>query len=261
MPGRSHSTDAQQLHSEPRYRQLARILADAIAEGEEGDYPPGSQLPSETELLERYAVSRNTVRQAVAELRRMGLAVSQQGKGTYVRQEPEQTHAIKRTLIRKGKRLELGHPGFAKAETVTVTRGHARGIIARLIGRGAIHTLTAERLIIDEDTGVRAAALSVIPFDIADEVPALAERPDAHPEELYAMLTAAGHTLSFWENVTARSARPDEQAALGMADTILITHRVTEDQNGRALLVEELRMSAESASLSYRITPTTPKRG
>lgn len=260
MPGRSHST-AQPLHSEPRYRQLARILADAIAEGEEGEYPPGSQLPSETELLERYAVSRNTVRQAVAELRRMGLAVSQQGKGTYVRQEPEQTHAIKRTLIRKGKRLELGHPGFAKAETATVTRGHARGIIAHLIGRGAIHTLTAERLIVDEETGVRAAALSVIPFDIADEVPALAERPDAHPEELYAMLTAAGHTLSFWENVTARASRPDEQAALGMADTILITHRVTEDQDGRALLVEELRMSAESASLSYRITPTTPKRG
>ncbi|MER8159466.1 GntR family transcriptional regulator [Streptomyces sp. NPDC094472] len=258
MPGR-HST-AQPLHSEPRYRQLARILADAIAEGEEGDYPPGSQLPSETELLERYAVSRNTVRQAVAELRRMGLAVSQQGKGTYVRQEPEQTHAIKRTLIRKGKRLELGHPGFAKAETVTVTRGHARGTIARLIGRGAIHTLTAERLIIDEETGVRAAAISVIPFDIADEVPALADRPDAHPEELYAMLTAAGHKLDFWETVTARSARPDEQAAL-MADTILITHRVTEDQDGRALLVEELRMSAESASLSYRITPTTPKRG
>ncbi len=44
-----------------------------------------------------------------------------------------------------------------------------------------------------EDIEAKRQALGWGPFGIADEVPALAERPDAHLEELYAMLTAAGY--------------------------------------------------------------------
>ncbi|QKV94712.1 GntR family transcriptional regulator [Streptomyces sp. NA02950] len=255
------ASSAQQLTSEPRYLQLARILAAEISKGEGGGYPPGSQLPSETELLERYGVSRNTVRQAIAELRRMGLAASHQGKGTFVRREDAPALVIKRTLIRRGKTLVMGHQ-FEVAEEPTVTRDHASGTVASLLGRGPVHTITAERLLRDPETGVRAAHKTVIPFDVADQVPALAERPDAHPPELYAMLADKGLTLTWWETVTARAARPDERAALSTdADTILITYRVTQDQDGRALLVEELRMSAAAINPTYRITPTTPARG
>ncbi|WP_431776526.1 GntR family transcriptional regulator [Streptomyces cucumeris] len=250
-----------QLTSDPRYLQLARILATEISKGDQGDYPPGSQLPSETSLLERYGVSRNTVRQAVAELRRMGLAVSHQGKGTFVRGEDAPALVIKRTLIRRGRTLVMGHQ-FDVAEEPTITRDHASGTIARLLGRGPVHTIMAERLLRDPETGARAAHRSVIPFDVADQVPALAERPDAHPPELYSMCTDAGLTLEWWETVTGRTARPDERAALSIdADTILITYRVTQDQDGRALLVEELRMSAAAITPMYRITPTTPARG
>ena len=69
----------------PVYQQLADQLAEDIANGV---YAPGSKLPSETELIETYGVSRPTVRQAGAELRKMGLVVSEHGKGSFVRQRP-----------------------------------------------------------------------------------------------------------------------------------------------------------------------------
>lgn len=49
-----------------------------------GVYPPGSYLPGETTLAEKYSVSRNTLRQALAILNEDGLIIKSQGKGTVV---------------------------------------------------------------------------------------------------------------------------------------------------------------------------------
>jgi DNA-binding FadR family transcriptional regulator len=51
---------------------------------QEGTWPPGSKLPSESELLQAFGVSRVTVRSAVQRLRGLGIVVSHQGKGTFV---------------------------------------------------------------------------------------------------------------------------------------------------------------------------------
>src|SRR4051794_41150684 len=59
-----------------RYEQIAGELRDAIVHG---DYPIGSQLPSEAALASRYDASRGTVRQAVAVLVSEGLVGSRQG--------------------------------------------------------------------------------------------------------------------------------------------------------------------------------------
>uniref|UniRef100_UPI003F4966D4 GntR family transcriptional regulator n=1 Tax=Streptosporangium sp. CA-235898 TaxID=3240073 RepID=UPI003F4966D4 len=68
---------------EPPYKAIARALAADIANGV---IPPGGQLPSETELRERHGgVARDTVRAAVAELARLGLTVTRQTVGTFVR--------------------------------------------------------------------------------------------------------------------------------------------------------------------------------
>ncbi|WP_169983545.1 GntR family transcriptional regulator [Microbispora sp. H10836] len=65
-----------------RYQLIARELRRRI---ERGDLGPGDLLPSEAELRWLYDASRNTVRQAFAELEREGLIVSRQGKGRFVR--------------------------------------------------------------------------------------------------------------------------------------------------------------------------------
>lgn len=67
---------------EPRYRQLARILREAI---ERGDLAPGSLVPSEAALVQEHGVSRETARRAVALLRNEGKIVTEPGRGSYVR--------------------------------------------------------------------------------------------------------------------------------------------------------------------------------
>lgn len=50
---------------EPFYLQLARLVEDAIGQGE---FSPGGKLPGETELCRRYDLARSTVREALRAL-------------------------------------------------------------------------------------------------------------------------------------------------------------------------------------------------
>jgi GntR family transcriptional regulator, transcriptional repressor for pyruvate dehydrogenase complex len=54
-----------------------------------GDLAPGAKLPSESELIEEYAVSRTVVREAVTRLRAEGLVETHQGRGSFVLAVPE----------------------------------------------------------------------------------------------------------------------------------------------------------------------------
>src|SRR6202050_2316392 len=58
------------------YRKVADDIKAAIAGG---GYAAGNRLPSESELAERYSVSRGTVRQAFAALRADGIIASRRG--------------------------------------------------------------------------------------------------------------------------------------------------------------------------------------
>lgn len=66
----------------PFYLQLEELLLGRISSGE---WPPGGQIPTESELCEQYRVSRVTVRQALARLVQRGLLSRGRGKGTFVR--------------------------------------------------------------------------------------------------------------------------------------------------------------------------------
>ncbi|SDC92692.1 DNA-binding transcriptional regulator, MocR family, contains an aminotransferase domain [Paenibacillus sp. UNCCL117] len=65
----------------PLYQQIADDLEKRIAYGE---FPPGSQLPSERKLAEQLGVNRSTVILAYSELRSLGIIESQTGSGTRV---------------------------------------------------------------------------------------------------------------------------------------------------------------------------------
>ena len=65
----------------PMYRQIAEDLRTSI---ESGELAPGSQLPTELELRDRYGASRNTVRDAIKWLINLGLVATRPGQGTFV---------------------------------------------------------------------------------------------------------------------------------------------------------------------------------
>src|SRR5258707_9372037 len=67
----------------PLYERVESVLAGDIADG---SLPPETQLPSEDGLVERFKVSRTTVRKAIQNLVERGLVEVRRGKGTFVTQ-------------------------------------------------------------------------------------------------------------------------------------------------------------------------------
>lgn len=64
------------------YQSIAAELRQSI---ESGEFPPGSRLPGERELAERFRVSRVTIREAEIALEAQGWLAIKTGSGVYVR--------------------------------------------------------------------------------------------------------------------------------------------------------------------------------
>lgn len=76
----------------PPFQQVANSLRAAIRTRK---FEPGDQLPSYSELAERFSVSPMTVQKAIAILRDEGLLISRQGKGSFVRQRTERAVGLR----------------------------------------------------------------------------------------------------------------------------------------------------------------------
>lgn len=59
---------------------------------EKGSFPPGSRLPGERDLAEKFGVSRMTVREAEIALEAVGLLDIRIGSGVYVKRPPASAH-------------------------------------------------------------------------------------------------------------------------------------------------------------------------
>ena len=71
--------------SSPRRSALSEQVISALrAQISSGEWPVGSRIPTEPELVEQLGVARNTVREAVRALAHNGLLDIRQGSGTYV---------------------------------------------------------------------------------------------------------------------------------------------------------------------------------
>lgn len=68
--------------------QLTRTLTERIASG---NYPVGSRLPSEQEMISEFGVSRTVVRETIANLRASGRIATRQGAGAFVLQKEART--------------------------------------------------------------------------------------------------------------------------------------------------------------------------
>src|ERR1700742_2575003 len=78
-----------------RYLQVARTLRKEIVDGV---YPVGSQLPTEHELCERFAVSRYTIREALRRLREDNLVSSRPRTGTLVVPRPSSESYVQHVM-------------------------------------------------------------------------------------------------------------------------------------------------------------------
>jgi DNA-binding GntR family transcriptional regulator len=72
-------------YAPPKY---AQVVAEIQRRIESGEYPPGTLLPSEHQLVDAFGVSRPTIVKALSSLRQDGWIDTQQGRGSFVRGRP-----------------------------------------------------------------------------------------------------------------------------------------------------------------------------
>ena len=214
------------------------LLADVVRDGLRrmvitGRYPPGSRLPNEDALAERFAVSRATIREAVRGLVEEGYLARRQGSGTYVTARP---------LLRNSLDTNFSYTSYL--ESIGVRAGR------RILGLSTIPApaTVAEQLHLDAGDPIvelrrvrtadgRPAVYSVdhLPGDIVD-----AERDrDALSGSIYAMLAGLGYPVRHGEAVVAPASADAQLASvLEVAAGTLLQHlqQVDVDAAGRRVM-------------------------
>jgi len=91
----------------PLYRQLAALLRARIVDG---TWAPGHPLPAEPDLAAEYGLGKDTVRDALSELRAEGLIETRRGHRTRVREQVEP----QLVRLRRGERVAARMPSPAE---------------------------------------------------------------------------------------------------------------------------------------------------
>ena len=122
----------------PLYAQLEQILKQQI---ECGTYKKGDFLPTEKELMEKYELSRVTVRQAMTNLVQSGYARARRGIGTdvvYEKVEEQMEGVISFTEEMKKHHIEM-QTTYCKMELISPGETVARSL---QMGKPMVYTIT-----------------------------------------------------------------------------------------------------------------------
>jgi GntR family transcriptional regulator len=229
----------------PLYYRVREALRAQI---ESGELAPGSPVPTENQLIERYGVSRTTVREAVLGLVQEGLLYRKQGKGTFVaaRRFQEQLGAL--TGFTEEMEARGLHAGARVLTVEAVTlQGHDATLLGLPIGAPA-YRIARLRLANEEPVEIETA---FFPHDIGFRL----AQDDLHDVGIYALLEQRyGVQLHEAEQtIEARAARADEARLLGVrrGAPVLVIERVTSDVTGR--LIELGRSVYRADRYKYRV--------
>ncbi|MDX3226680.1 GntR family transcriptional regulator [Streptomyces sp. ME19-01-6] len=242
------------------FRQIADRLREVI---DKGRFKEGDKLPSETELVEHFGVSRMTVRNALALLQQEGLAVSEHGKGVFVRPRPPVRRLASDRFARRHR--DQGKSAFTVEAEAAGSRPEvdslevkeerpSQDIAARL---GSPRKVLARRRRYLLDGRPVEFATSYLPLDLARDTPIA--QPNPGPGGIYARLEEMGHRLDhFDEEIRARMPSPAEVRTLHLASGVPVIHlvRTAFDGEGRAVEVCDTVMAADAYVLSYQLPAT-----
>ncbi len=187
---------------QPKYRLLRDALIGLIRE-----LPPGSAVPTERELCERFGVSRGTVRQALDRLAAEQRIHRHQGKGTFVA-KAKIDQVLELTSYTEFARARGMEPA---SRLIGVTRAPADSDVAAMIGLqegDEVLQIERVRLADDEPLGVELLFLDAKRFD--GIVAVLGES-----QSLYQLLRAGyGVELAWAEETIEAVVAPEREASL-----------------------------------------------
>ena len=121
--------NSQPMLVKPKRRTLTNATVSAIADAIRANkFPPGSQLPSELELMDLLGVSRTTLREALRTLEEQGAIYRRRGLGTFV----SERSIVADLSINFGITEMITQAGFTpKTIHCEVSRDEAHGRVAK----------------------------------------------------------------------------------------------------------------------------------
>ena len=208
----------------PKYYEVRQWLRQEI----EG-LPPGTPVPPERTLSERFHISRTTVRQALHDLAVEGRIVRMQGRGTFVA-TPKVTQSLQLTSYTQDMRAQGLRPG---AQLIDVTVGKSEGEVAENleIEEGALVT-RVERL---RFANGEPMAVETVYLD-HERFPGIGDKLD-QDTSLYAVLDSEYQVVPAQgeETIETVLAPPSVSRLLGTdaSTPMLMLTRISSDADGR----------------------------
>lgn len=241
-----------------KYGRIAAELREAIVNGQ---YSPGDTLPAIPELMERYGVARDTVRDAVRALALEGLVTPLRGVGTVVRDTTPVSLSYNPSAPARTWREQ--HGDSATDRVVSSELRPADAEIAERLGIApgtpVVHRVRHQSV----KSGVVQIHDQWIPADIADAIKAAGGGDLADPEsdlaaDLFTLMARAGHApRETTETISARAADPDEQETMALPPEVpvLVTLRVTRG-DGRPVETSTFVGAADRLRQSFTVQLT-----
>lgn len=211
----------------PLYYQLKERLTQTILQGE---LTPGTLMPSERELSDRYSISRMTVRQALGEMVKEGLLVREQGKGTFVAEPKINQGLLKLTSFSEDMRSRGMKPD---SQVRSVSVQEASAVVARgLMIQEKDQVIVFERVRL-ADSRPMAYEVAHLPLGLFPGI----EAEDLHNVSLYKLIEEKyGVSLEYArQTIEVGLSKPFESELLGIASgsPVLLIERSTFDADDR----------------------------
>ena len=218
-----------------KYEQIAESLRARIADGEFG---PGSLLPSGRDLSEQWQVSRATVVKAMDVLRNDGLVVARQGSGFTVVETPLARPAGARG---SGTSRVTGGAPYRRLGTPDHAEPPQR-IADALDLRPGQEALRRVRLVLLNEGGPHSLVTAWFPPPVVDASPRLAQPgPIAEGTTHYVRRQTGRSPIAGTDITTVRLATDEEARLLDVAQPapVAVVLHVALDEQDRALVCEE----------------------
>jgi len=238
------------------YRQIADHLRHGILSGQ---YEPTGQLPSESQLMAQYDVSRVTARRALAVLVSDGLVLAEHGRGWFVRRRPPVRRLGSDRFARRheGKAaftvdMEANNRPFSVDVLSVGTGNPPADVAARLGGHVDDEVVIRRRRYLVDGQPVEYAT-SYIPADVAQGTSIGEVNPG--PGGIYARMEDKGMIFERYdEDVTARLPSEEEMRLLDLPSGAPVLHLVrTAVADGRPVEVCDTVMDAAAFVLHYAL--------
>ncbi|MFE1906593.1 GntR family transcriptional regulator [Streptomyces gardneri] len=239
----------------PLYLRVAAVLREDLAHRR---ISPGSRLPSERCLSQRYHVNRQTVRSALQLLRDERLVVTDR-RGTFAAAagaDPVQPSlTARRPTFPGGPRVSE-----ALVRASLTWEPPPTPLTSRLLLAPGEPTLVHRHLVFGPQGAALQRAVSWFSRPAVSEIPQLARYrriKDRHHQPdlrlLYHWMHQAGLRVTHRESVGVPPSTVGTAAASDGAARLLV-HRVVSDQHGHALEITDIDFSARSAAWTYEFS-------